>query len=61
MRRSEVPSLGSSTPVHGFGFRIGATSSCRLLLLDAGRVLAPQDATGMTPQAPADWLAQWPK
>ena len=30
-------------------------------LLDAGRVSALQDAGNMTPQALADWLAQWPK
>ncbi|THD64716.1 thioredoxin family protein [Phenylobacterium sp.] len=30
-------------------------------LLDAGRVSALQDARHMTPQALADWLAQWPK
>lgn len=28
-------------------------------LLDAGRVSALQDARSMTPQALADWLAQW--
>jgi len=28
-------------------------------LLDAGRVSALQDARNMTPQALADWLAQW--
>jgi hypothetical protein len=30
-------------------------------LLDKGRVSALQDARSMTPQALADWLAQWPK
>jgi thiol-disulfide isomerase/thioredoxin len=29
-------------------------------LLDAGRVSALQDARNMSPQALADWLAQWP-
>jgi thiol-disulfide isomerase/thioredoxin len=29
-------------------------------LLDPGRESALQDARGMTPQALADWLAQWP-
>ena len=30
-------------------------------LLDAGRVSALQDARNMSPQALADWLAQWPR
>jgi thiol-disulfide isomerase/thioredoxin len=30
-------------------------------LLDKGRESALQDARSMTPQALADWLAQWPK
>lgn len=30
-------------------------------LLDPGRVSALEDARSMTPQALADWLAQWPR